>query len=163
MSVAVPRPLTGRRVLAIALAAFAVVVGVNAVMVTLALNSFSGVETEDAYRKGLQYDETLARAEAQRQLGWHLAWSLTAADGGHILEVRLKDAKDLPMRGLSLRAELRRPTNDGEDISLDLAPTGDGIYRSDGTSLGSGNWNLTLRVERRGETVFRRDDRIWVK
>lgn len=163
MSAAAQRPLTGRRVLAIALASFAVVAAVNATMITLALTSFSGLETENAYLKGLHYDETLARAEAQRRLGWRLTWAVTAAPDGHIIEVRLHDAKDLPMRDVALTAQLRRPTNAGEDVSLPLAPTGDGVYRSAPAVFAAGNWNLTVLVERDGETVFRRDDRMWVR
>jgi nitrogen fixation protein FixH len=163
VSAVTDRPLTGRRVLAIALASFAVVAAVNAIMITLALTSFSGVETEDAYLKGLHYGQTLARAEAQRRLGWHLAWAVAPAPGGHVLEVRLADAKDRPLRGLTLSARLRRPTNEDQDVSLSLAPAGDGVYRSEPAGFAAGNWNLTVLVERGGETVFRRDDRMWVK
>ena len=104
------RPLTGRKVLAIALGAFAVVAAVNAVFVVLALGSWTGLERRNAYLEGLDYNRTLARAEAQRALGWRLDWQLQAADGGQVLELRLRDADDRPVTGVEVKAEWRRPT-----------------------------------------------------
>ena len=55
------RPLTGRHVLAMVLAFFTVVMGVNAIFAYIAISGFSGIETEDAYVKGLAYNETFGR------------------------------------------------------------------------------------------------------
>jgi nitrogen fixation protein FixH len=47
-----------------------VVVVVNAVMITYAIGTFPGLQTEDAYRKGLAYNRTLAAAREQEERGW---------------------------------------------------------------------------------------------
>ncbi|MDP6343656.1 MAG: FixH family protein, partial [Alphaproteobacteria bacterium] len=56
------RPLTGRDVLWLLLGFFALIIVVNGIFVVLALNSFSGVSTENAYRQGLAYNQTLQAA-----------------------------------------------------------------------------------------------------
>ena len=60
-----PARITGRHVLFAMLAFFAVVIGVNATMITYAVGTFSGEEEADAYRKGLDYNQTLARRSAE--------------------------------------------------------------------------------------------------
>jgi nitrogen fixation protein FixH len=157
------RPLTGRKVLAIGLAAFGVVIAVNALFVVLALGSWSGLERRNAYLEGLDYNRTLARAEAQHALGWRLDWQLKGAAGGQVLEVRLGDAGGRPVAGVAVTAEWRRPTHEGEDATWPLAAVGDGVFRSEARALGAGNWNLVIEVARGGETMFRREDRVWLK
>ena len=163
MSAARSRPLTGRRVLAIFAAGFGVVFAVNAVFVFLALTSWTGLDTEEAYVKGLKYEETLARAEAQKALGWSMDWVLTEELGGRVFAVRLHDKRRLPVFGVTLTAELRRPTHEREDVSFVLAPHGDGVFRSEAQRIAPGNWNMTVLVDKEGETVFRREDRLFLK
>ena len=45
-------------------------------MIYKALTTFGGVETPDAYRKGLAYNQRIAAEEAQAGLGWHDELSL---------------------------------------------------------------------------------------
>ena len=64
------RPLTGKHVLAMFLAFFGVVIAVNMVMFRVATKSFSGIETDSAYRVGLAYNTELEAARQQAALGW---------------------------------------------------------------------------------------------
>lgn len=159
MSAATPQPLTGRHVLAIVLAFFTVVFAVNAAFVWFALESWTGLETENAYVEGLNYDKELQRAEAQRALGWRLqhGWA------GRAFEVRLLDASAKPVGGVELSAVFRRPTHEGEDASVVLQPRGAGLYRSETLRLAPGQWDLLILVRREGMTVFRREDRVWIE
>ena len=59
------RPLTGRMVLAMLLAFFGVVIGVNIVMVRLASSTFSGIGDKNAYLAGISHNRTLAAARVQ--------------------------------------------------------------------------------------------------
>ncbi|QLH39782.1 MAG: FixH family protein [Defluviicoccus sp.] len=47
-----------------------VVVAVNVVLITYAIGTFPGLDTEDAYRKGITYNQTLAAAHEQEARGW---------------------------------------------------------------------------------------------
>jgi len=152
-------PLTGRHVLAMVLAFFGVVLAVNGIFVLLALGSWTGIETENAYLAGLQYEEQLREAQAQRALGWRLEYAWT----GEVIEARLLDAGAEPVRGVELAASLRRPTHEGEDMTVALYPGRGGLFRSDALALGDGQWKLVILATREGETVFRREDRVWIK
>ena len=47
-------------------------IAVNGVFTYFALESFGGLETEQAYLKGLDYNRTLEAAAAQRERGWQV-------------------------------------------------------------------------------------------
>ena len=57
--------LTGRMVLACLVAFFAIVFGVNAIMIRAAMSTFGGVETQNAYQAGLAFNHQQADALAQ--------------------------------------------------------------------------------------------------
>ena len=60
-----PRELTGRAVLFWLVGFFALVFGVNAVMVKAATSTFGGVETTSSYKAGLKFKDEIAAAERQ--------------------------------------------------------------------------------------------------
>jgi len=51
-------------------AMFAVIIAVNGVMVAFAFGTWTGLETDGAYEKGLSYNDTLEAARRQAALGW---------------------------------------------------------------------------------------------
>ena len=139
------KELKGRHVLFCFLAFFGLVALVNAVFVTLALTSFSGVETEDAYRRGLAYNETLAAAQAQKDRAWQV--SLEQQDGQLLAAFANGDGQ--PLDGLRVLATIGRPANDTEDRTVTLEAQGAGRYQA-GLGLSEddkGQWQVWLRAE----------------
>lgn len=134
------RPLTGRSVLAMLVAFFAVIFAVNGVFVYVSLQSHPGVTSDDAYRKGLDHNRTLDRADRQNARGWKAAVSVV--DG--VIEARLMDDTGAPLTGLTIRGEARRPVHDRADTELMLRETGTGRYTAVGTKLSPGRWELVL-------------------
>ena len=59
--------LTGRHVLAITVSAFAVIIGVNVLLAVKAVSTFPGLEVENSYVAGQDFNE---RKAAQEALGW---------------------------------------------------------------------------------------------
>jgi nitrogen fixation protein FixH len=57
-------------VLIVFLGFFATIFLVNGIMIYDALSTFGGIETADAYRKGLAYNARIAEGAAQAQRGW---------------------------------------------------------------------------------------------
>ena len=55
---------------------FAVVASVNAVMMTAAVTTFGGVETENSYQAGVAFAREEAAAEAQESRHWRVNSSL---------------------------------------------------------------------------------------
>ncbi|HKN09769.1 MAG TPA: FixH family protein, partial [Pseudomonadota bacterium] len=60
-----PRELTGRTVLICLVLFFALVAGVNAVMIKAAVTTFGGVESENSYQAGLAFAQQIAAARSQ--------------------------------------------------------------------------------------------------
>jgi len=150
-------PLTGRHVLAMIVAFFLAIFVVNGIFVYVSLNSHPGVISEDAYRKGLDYNRTLERADRQNARGWRTTVTL---DGGFVA-VALSDRNGAPLTGLAVRAEVRRPVHDRSDTSLVLRETAPGRYRA-ATALASGRWELRLTAAAQGLPDYLIDRSIMV-
>lgn len=161
--------MTGRKVLVMLLGFFALIVLVNGVFIFYALNSFSGLSTENAYVKGLNYNRTLAQDRAQHDAGWQVSASARRLTEGQVvvLEVQVRDADGRPLNDVALSGELRRPTHQGSDLVLDFQATGDGGYRAMATPEALGQWDLRLSArdaDLPGDAGnYRWEKRLWLK
>ena len=75
-----PAPITGRMVLLYFVAFFGIIFAMNFYMVRVAISSFSGVETESAYKAGLSFKNDVAAAHAQDARHWTVEASLQRGD-----------------------------------------------------------------------------------
>lgn len=156
--------LTGRHVLIAVLAFFGLVIAVNGVFIVLALQSWSGLSTDDAYRRGLAYNETLRQAEAQRAFGWRARADLAPlADGRARLSVVFTDRAEAPVDGLVIVGQLRRPSRAGADRAVELTGHGPGRYGTDVDLPFLGQWDLRLRADSPDGKTFILEDRLWLK
>lgn len=164
MSAAGERRITGRHVLIGMLTFFAVVVAANGAFIFLALDSWTGLSTEDAYRKGLAYNETLDAAEAQKALGWraHLDFEPDGGAAG-ILRAVFEDARGHPVEGLSVGAAIRRPTTEGFDQDVALSPSGAGRYAARIELPLRGQWDVRLTARLPEGRRYEIEERIWLK
>ncbi len=131
-------PLTGRRVLWIAIGFFGLVFVVNAVFVLFAQATWPGLSTPDAYRRGLAYNATLAQAEAQVALGWRatLGYDVHSAPRALTAHVYTRDGQPIP--GLHVAVLLRRPGST-DDRMFALGETKPGAYTAP-VALAAGRW-----------------------
>jgi len=129
----------GRWIPWVYVAGFAVVVAVNAVMVTVALRSFPGLADRAAYDHGVRYNAVLAEVERQAALGWQLAAELVP--GGDIV-VRAARADGTPLDGLTLTAALTRPVDAPATVDAVLVPAGNGVYRARVALPRPGQWEM---------------------
>src|SRR5215470_7666303 len=67
------RPLGGRTVLVALLAFFGIVIGVNGVMIALAVSTMPGLENEKPYQAGVAYNAEIGAARAQAGRHWTVA------------------------------------------------------------------------------------------
>lgn len=116
------------------------VVAVNAVMVWLALSSFTGVATSRAYDRGRTYNDVLTEAARQDALGWR---ATTALDGSE-LRVRVTDAAGAPVAG-ELGGVLLRPLS-GESLTLGFDRIGPGLWAAAVQPTHRGLWQARLRL-----------------
>jgi nitrogen fixation protein FixH len=154
-----PFRFTGRMALVLFAGFFGIVFAVNGVFVWLAADSWRGLDTDDAYRKGLAYNQVLARADAQRVLGWRPEITL---DGGRPV-LRLVDGDGVPLNGLEVSGVARRPVDERRDHTLAFVWAGDGVYRADVVLPEPGQWDARIEVARRGGPPYLIEQRLWLK
>lgn len=142
------RPLTGKRVLVWFLGFFFVVVGANFTMSWFAVTTFSGVETEDAYAKGRDFNDEIARVEEQRNLGWTITvGSRALAKDETFLSLTITDKEGAPLEALNVTGLLVRRVHKGLDQALTFAPIGKGTYVAAAQLPSPGGWQLRALVK----------------
>lgn len=155
--------LTGRHVLAIFLGFFGVIFAVNAYFISVAIGTYSGTVANEPYRKGLKYNERIAAAEQQAELGWTDEISITA--DGEELTLDLRDRDGAPVSGLEVDATLGRPATASRDAALRLEETSPGHYKAVMKLAEKGTYIATLEARPRdgGTILFRLRKRLWVE
>lgn len=120
---------------------FVVLALFDGVFVFIAARTHTGVVSENAYNEGLHYNETIASAAVQSDLGWHS--DITFSNGR--LTVRLKGAENEVMTGAQVEATFVRPTQDGSDFLSALIETEPGAYEVNITPE-QGQWDVRIFV-----------------
>ena len=147
--------LTGWHVLAIVVAFFAVVIGVDAAFTVMAIRTNPGAVSVTPYEDGLLYNNRIARLEAQERLGWPAA--AAAEPGLVIVELRARDGRPVP--GLELTGKLERPATEAGRILLTFREVEPGRYAAP-TGRIAGAWDLTADAHREGGVVFTAERRL---
>ena len=130
---------------------FAVFLVANGIMVYFASATWTGVETENAYERGLDYNRTLAAVRDQEALGWQVAVEVQSIGQREArVEVALSDRDGRPVAARSVRARLNRPTHAGYDTKADLRDLGAGQYSGKIAVPLPGQWDLQVLVEHSG-------------
>jgi nitrogen fixation protein FixH len=157
-----PRPTGGRPYLWL-IAGFAVMIlTANATMVTIALSSWRGLDTDEPYIQGLNYNQELEERAAQAALGWQLG--VTAEQTGPrtlSLAVVPVDGEGRLLSGAAVDGMLVRPTQEGADVPVRLDPAG-GRYAGELVVPMPGIWDLKLTVAHQGERL-RHEERVYLR
>lgn len=113
---------------------------VDAFMVTVAIRTQTGLVTENAYEKGLAYNQTIAAARQQETLGWSNEISIK----NNRLIFLLSDTSGLPISGAQVKAKIIREVQAGYDLEIPLVETSRHSYEADIKFPMPGEW--TIRV-----------------
>jgi len=155
--------LRGWHVLAVFLGFFATVFVVDGFMIYKAVSTFGGIETQDAYRRGLAYNERIAAGAEQERLGWSDELSFVAE--GERVRVALADKNGVPVEGVALTASIGRPATDRFDRQLAFTQTGSGTYEAQAADLQPGWWTVELQANSAASDapLFASRQRLWIK
>ena len=158
--------LNGRHVLFGLLAFFAIVLVADTYLIYKAVSTFGGLETEDAYRKGLSYNNRIVAADAQAKLGWRD--QLNYLKQTKRLRISLLDREGVGVSGLKITASLGRPATNRFDRELTFVQTGPGIYEAAAPAIESGWWTVEAQAkrnahDRREAIVYELKRRIWIR
>ena len=159
------RQFTGWHFLIVIIGFFAVVITANMTMAYFAVDTFPGLETEDAYRKGRDYNDVLEAAKRQEALGWQedIALSKTGVGAGsaHHITLVLKGAEG--EAGLKATILIKHPATDAKDQLITLVETTPATFEGVVNALDDGRWKLSLVIEQNGDIVFRKNSEVMVK
>lgn len=139
---------------------FVVLAAVNAVLVVMAVKSWPGVESANAYEEGLAYNRTLEEARRQEALGWRYGFAFRQA-GPRLarIEVSLHDRAGAPLAQAEVSARLVRPTSEGRDFDVDLVGDGSGRFAADVAVPLPGLWEVRIAAVHPSGT-YRRIERV---
>lgn len=143
-------------------AGFSSVLVANGALIYFAINTWTGLETEQHYVKGLAYNANLEAAQRQQELGWQatLKNEFTPGDTpAGVSLVRFTDNNDQPLNDLEVRILATRPTHDGYDREFTLMSVGHGLYKGDIVLPLKGQWDFRILAQR-GADDFQRVERI---
>ncbi|HVK80655.1 MAG TPA: FixH family protein, partial [Verrucomicrobiae bacterium] len=104
--------MRGWHVLALMLAFFGFIIGVNVTFAVIAVRSFPGEDVRRSYLQGIQYNDTLAQRREQAALGWQANAGFTPSADGAALEIVLRDSDGAPIDGATISGEIQWPTTD---------------------------------------------------
>jgi nitrogen fixation protein FixH len=135
---------------------FVVIIGVNAVFLTMAYRTHPGQVAPRPYEAGLLYNTELERLRVQEALGWRAA--LEARPDAVI--VLLQDRDGQPLRGLKVTATLLRPATEQGRSVLTLTETAPGQYSGPRAGL-SGVWDARIDATGGGHSFMAERRLTW--
>ncbi|GHD98915.1 RdxH [Defluviimonas sp. 20V17] len=139
-------PLTGRKVLAIFVAAFSVIIGVNLLLAYQAVHSFPGLEVENGYVASQSFNRDM---KAQKALGWTVQLGYESG----VLTVDVDRAPGSPADVASLGVLVGRPTEAKEDKRPSFTRRGDRF--SAPVELRRGKWMVVISAQATNGTHFK--------
>lgn len=131
----------------------AVVVLVNAIMVTFALSTYSGLAHKEPFSRGLAYNALLDTVERQERLGWQpsLAVAAPGADGTRAVTLGIADGEGKLLQGADARVVLVRPVGTSAAIEFAMSEIAAGRYAAVVALPASGQWDARISVAHGGD------------
>lgn len=148
---------TGRHMLMIMIAFFAVIIAVNVTMATVAGTSWTGFVVRNSYVASQEFNGRVAAARAQARLGWNA--TLLIEGGVARLAIVDREGLAVPIRAVSLA--LRNPASDRKDSTVLLEWTKDGFRAP--VEIADGQWVVEIQAGMADGGVWRDTRRMLLR
>ena len=136
-------------------AGFLVLFAVTGTFVKLALTTFPGLVTTNAYERGLAYDDVLAAEQAQIERGWQMTIAMPELSGeGQTARVVLTDRNGEALTGGTIIMMAERMTRYAQQVRIQLTDVGDGHYEAPVAFPISGRWFVSVLADFDGTRHF---------
>lgn len=123
---------------------FIFVVAVNIFYIVISRDSWRGVVTENAYEKGLNYNQTIAENKKQKKLGWKIEQKISNIGDKKIkLTIAVSDKFGAIISDAQVTVKFKRPTQEGFDFWVAMEPTGR-VYLSEVIFPLKGQWDFEI-------------------
>ena len=121
---------------------FAIIV--NAIFIIISSRSHPGIVTNNPYQKGMNYNKVLAEQTIQDNLNYHIETSLDKSTS--CLSVYLNDKETKAIDDAIIHLKMVRPTNDGQDLELQVPHVKGNLYQECIKFPQPGQWHLRLHI-----------------
>lgn len=123
--------------------------------VRLALTTFPGLVSTNAYERGLAYDEVIAAEEAQAEQGWQIEFNLPELSGeGQVAGLTLVDGDGNTLAGANVIMVAERMTRYAQQVRVTLSDQGNGLYEAPIEFPISGRWFVSVLADVDGARHF---------
>jgi nitrogen fixation protein FixH len=136
------KEFTGRKMLALMVAFFTVVIGVNVLLAVMANRSWSGLVVANSFDASQHFNKETALLKQAESLDVKADTSY----GAGVITVVLQTVEGQPVNLSGMTAKLGRPTHEGEDQTINLICDQAGVCKS-AASLSPGVWSGELEAE----------------
>lgn len=131
--------------------------GVEGVLITLSLNSFTGLSETDPYRRGLDYNKTIAARDRDRALGWRVSVGFEPEGALRgLVKVAARDAAGSELKGARVSGTAEHPVGGKEPVKIAFGSFESGSAEGALAVDAPGRWFLRVRIEDNGESIERR-------
>ena len=142
---------------------FLVVAAVNGVMIHFAFSSWTGLQTEEHFLKGIKYNQDLAGARAQAERGWQVNADFTSTEPlKGLASLTRRDKNGALLDGATVKIKLIRPTSNGHDVEMELPYLGEGRYAAPVTLTLEGQWDMRVEIQH-ASGDYQNQKRVWVQ
>jgi nitrogen fixation protein FixH len=130
----------------------AVTVAANVALMVVARDPNAYVVEPDYYRKGVNWDSSMAQARASVALGWQVDAALRDwTPAGTTLVVQLADSAGAPLTGAEVKVDLINNVTPEHPVHAVPAEAGAGRYVARVPLARPGLWELRLQARRDGD------------
>lgn len=146
------------------IAFYFVIFSANGLLVFFAINTWPGLTTEDSYKKGLAYNQTIDAATRQSALGWQSDVTVDAAAGtDKVVTIRMTGEANTSISGLVLTAKAERAVGDPATQIITLNETAPGTYSGTFKSLTEGRWIAEINAVGPNNAIYRMKHQVMIK
>ncbi len=140
-----PFELKGGHVLAMFVAFFAIVGGVNAMMMTVAIRTMPGLDARNGYDPSQAYNREIADARLRDSRGWRADTAVSlSGDVAHV-SLSLVDREGQVLPEARVVARLRHPTDRRRDREIQLSGGG-ARFAGHAPGISEGFWDLVIEA-----------------
>ena len=137
------------------IAGFLILFAVTGSFVKLALTTFPGLVSTNAYERGLAYDDVIAAEQAQAVQGWQMDITMPELSGaGQTASVFLLDRNGQPLSGGTVIMMGERMTRYAQQVRVQLVDMGGGRYEAPISLPIAGRWFVSVLAEVDGDRHF---------
>lgn len=162
MTVKPTKPYTGKRILIWFVGFFLIVFLANGILTYYALETWPGLQTENSYVKGLNYNQEINHAADQKNSDWQITITEkpTQITNGRFEINIIRPLESLPPSMVSV--SFIRAVQEGYDQEIILNHISNGRYAAPVNLPLSGQWNILIVVKSQNNFIYKIKDQVLV-